>query len=182
MIQAERAPVRAALFNMFDNHLSVAGQQLVGTIFAGALLRERAWSRGHAQPIPHHDATAERSCPRAAAAAGPSAVGNLEKLSLSADATLSIEGWAADASQVKMHRELCVLVDGFSGYPARGSDNLLRLDIVHNFGHRELATAGFSLSVKPGAIPAGHHVVGIGVVQADGRMLEAPGALPVDIK
>jgi hypothetical protein len=182
MIQAERAPVRAALYNMFDNHLSVAGQQQVGTIFAGALLRERAWNRGHAQPIPQHDATAERSCPRVAAAAGPPAVGQLEKLDLSADTTLSLSGWAADESHIKMHRELCVLVDGFSGYPARGSDNLLRLDIVHAFGHRELVTAGFSLSVKPGAVPAGHHVVGIGVVQADGRMLEAQGSLPVDIK
>jgi hypothetical protein len=195
IIQAERAPIRTALYNMFDNHLSVAGQRLVGTIFADAMLRERPWERALAQPIAQQDTTSFRSCPRAAAAAGPPTVGHLETIkadehsppltdgdSLSADATLTLSGWASDQSQRKTHRGLCVLVDGFSGYPARGSANLLRLDVVHTFGHRELAASGFSLSIKPGALQPGHHAVGIGVVQADGRLLEAPGAVGVEIK
>jgi len=194
MVRTEGAPLRTALFNMFDNHLSVAGQRFVGTVFADAFLLDRPWER-HAKSLPAEDRNADRTCPAATAAAGPPTTGHLDIFkaagtasllkngdSLAADALVELAGWAADASQVKPHRGLCVLVDRVSGYPARGTESGIRLDIARSFGHRELASSGFYLQVKPHTLPLGKHTVGIGVVQADGTVLEQPGAVEVEIK
>jgi len=194
MVRSESAPQRVALFNMYDNHLSVAGQSFVGSVFADALLRDRPWDH-HAKTLPIEDQEAEHSCPVATAAAGPPTTGHLDIFKIAGapgllkdgdplpvQSLVELAGWASDSSQVKPYRALCVLVDRVSGYPAHGTKIGIRLDIARKFGHRELASSGFHVEVEPHTLPLGKHTVGIGILQADGTLLEEPGAVEVEIK
>jgi hypothetical protein len=48
---------------------------------------------------------------------------------------------------------------------------------IPNWLHR-----GYLLTIKAGTLPRGHHSLGVGVVQADGVVLETPGAKEVEIR
>jgi hypothetical protein len=195
MLESERSPVHKALFNMYDNHLSVAGQRTVGHALADALLHDRPWNEVRVRTIPQENTSEEHSCPRAGVALGPNTIGHLDFVKAGPGGTplndgdrlrhgspVLLEGWASDVSHVSQPKGLCVVVDGSSGYPAKGSQNQFRLDVVHAFGHPELASSGYLLTIKAGTLPRGHHSLGVGVVQADGVVLETPGAKEVEIR